>query len=435
MIASSSSSGGTQPLSDVLPWGSPVSLIGSAKTCQIPSTSFDGNDASSSTKQPAMEFTSRTLLITDSLSTDARFLLHTLALQFLSSNLGSTLDAGNHTSGSVLWISCGSPAATEKQIAVGLRKAMQHSLGATGSDGNSSSSTSNLGRVNVVSVPLEIADVALSSDEDMDNNFALEQYLKRLHRRVTHWLRCRELLSDDIIVDKTKQQSHIQQPLKGPNLIIIDSITAIASLFGDSLTQMFVSSVAASFKRFTKEMSNGIEAEITVTDLLAIRCTSPDDGGLYNIDDLNDFEDTCNTHRTKGQKLRSEYSRLLRPWLGAGSSGICVGQTFHLEEQSHSLSLQSQSIPPFVYKSVLYENADAVVDASPLESGYARDVLGRLSFTPTWNGVGWWGVQYSTTIKSANDQTKTQGVRYGSFSVNYRCDDSGVKVTRLRNGK
>ena len=433
MIASSSNSGSTQPLSDILPWGSPVSSIGLGKTCPIPSAAFDGNDDDAA----STETTSRTLLITDSLSADARFLLHTLALQFLSSKYDSTLDSGCHTSGSVLWISCGSPAATEKQIAVGLRKAMQHGLGVIGNDGNSSSNTSNLGSLNVVSVPLEMADVALNSDEDMDNNFASEQYLKRLHRRVTHWLKYRELLSDEMVIDKTKQQSYTQQQEdpRGPTLIIIDSITTIGSLFGDLLAQMFVSSVIASFKRFTKDVINDPETGIVVTNLLAIRCTSPDDGGLYNIADLNEFDDNYNAHRTKGQKLRSEYSRLLRPWLGAGSSSESVGHTFHLEEQSHSLSLQSQSTPSFLYKSGLYEYVDAVIDVSPLESGYARDVLGRLSFTTTWGGLGWWGINNSSTKKSANKQTSSEGVRYGSICVNYRCDDSGIRVMRLRSGK
>ena len=69
---------------------------------------------------------------------------------------------------------------------------------------------------------------------------------------------------------------------------------------------------------------------ITVTNLLAIRISSPDDGGLYHMD-VNES--------SKAEKLRSsEFSRLLRPWLGFGLSALSTngldedggeGSSFH----------------------------------------------------------------------------------------------------------
>ncbi|KAL7509223.1 hypothetical protein ACHAXN_010911 [Cyclotella atomus] len=430
MSASSSNSGASQPLADVLPWGSPLTLTTPVSSQSIAAPS---QDFSASGEDAECKSTSRTLLITDSLSTDARFMLHTLALQFLSSKsmLPSDTD-GKLDEGSVLWISCGSPPVTDKQIALGLRKAMQHNLGSFGGDGSNVIRSSNLGSVNVVYIPSELAEAALLSEE----NFSHDSYIKRLYRRVVHWLHTRDLASHDKIDQIVGQHNDGQRANRGPILIILDGVTTLASLFSDSLTQMFVLSVSAALARYTHtpQMNSHSKATITVTNLLAIRCTSPDDGGLYNILDLNEFEDTG---RTKGQKLRSEYSRLLRPWLGVGSYGAgSDDQMFHLEEQSHCLSLQTHSIPQLLNKSGWYELADAIVDVSPLESGYARDVLGRLTFTTSWNGKGWWGESQTHTKKGASEEnTASQGGHFGSICVNYRCDDSGVRIMRLRSGK
>lgn len=425
----SSNSGASQLLADVLPWGSPITLKAPGSGHSIAASSQDF----SASGKDAKYSTSRTVLITDSLSTDARFILHTLALQFLSSKSQLPCDADvKLDEGSVIWISCGSPPVTDKQIALGLRKAMQHNLGSFGREGSTASNSSNLGSVNVVSVPSELADAALRSDE----RFSHDSYIKRLHRRVVHWLHHRDLLSDDKIDQMAEYRTEQQHINRGPKLIILDGVTTLASFFGDSLTQMFVMSVSATLARYTKtsQLNNQSEATTMVTNLLAIRSTSPDDGGLYNISDLNEFEDNG---RTKGQKLRSEYSRLLRPWLGAGSYGAGgEDQTFHLEEQSHYLSVQTQSTPQLLNKSGWYEFADASVDVSPLESGYARDVLGRLTFTTTWNGKGWWGENQAHTKKVTSEENTVQHKgHYGSICVNYRCDDGAVRIMRLRSGK
>jgi hypothetical protein len=401
--SSSSGCGSTQPLTDILPWGSPV-LLGSSH-----------GEAAKNASAP--KHTSRTVLISDSLSTDARFLLHTLALQFLSSKIGPQNNDADEISGSVLWICCGSPPVTEKQIALQLRKAMQHNLGDDGS--------SSFGSVSVANIPSELADAALQSE---DKDFFHEAYLRRLHGRIVYWLQHGELLTNDNFIEKTKSQTQntgLPNASRRHSLIIIDGALTLATLFGDNTTQMFISSTSASLKSYTKKLNDdSTKSQATLTNILAVRCTSPDDGGLYNITDLTTIIDSG---RTKGQKLRSEYSRLLRPWLGVGSAGVDdTIQIFHIEEQSHHFSLQPQSTAAFLSKSGLYELADAIVDVSPLESGYARDVLGRLSFSTTWNGNGWWG---------RDEDSAGQGGNYGSICVNYRCDDSGVRIMRLRCSK
>ncbi len=259
----------------------------------------------------------------------------------------------------------------------------------------------------------------------------------------------------------------------GPNLIIIDNGTMLSTMFGDTLSNAFISSVRATMRSYSQTTSTShtvattdttdtttttspsITTVINTTNLLTIRITSPDDGGLYQPND----EDNV----MKGEKLRSEYSRLLRPWLGMGSgyvdsssSATTTTETTmnitQLEEQCNYLSLSTNStVPSMVYRCGLYELADAIVDVSPLESGYARDVLGRLSFATTWNGKGWWGGSSvggggtavapvagvnsgaGSSNRVGNTNHKDDANRaYSSICVNYRCDDSGVRVMRLR---
>ncbi|KAL7479544.1 hypothetical protein ACHAW6_005269 [Cyclotella cf. meneghiniana] len=432
----------TQPLADVLPWGCPISLTGPASNhpVSLPLSRKCDVDVAPST---FYAYTSRTVIITDSLPTDGRFLLHTLALQFLSAksdfvgasnedkpNDPTAASSDSALAGSVLWVSCGSPPVTENQIAVALRKAIQHGLGTGGIDGGGATS---LGSVNVISIPSELADSALQSSDGVEL-FSHELYLKRLHGRIVHWMNYRELLSDEKYTEPSDRPAD-KNVNRGPRLIIIDSATTLATLFGDALTLVFVSSLIASLKKFTNRFRTTTvgcdksEAIITITNLLAIKCTSPDDGGLLNISDFDDTAQNNGGHayRRKGEKLRSGHARSLRSWSGMGSKMV------HLEEQSHLLSLQSHSTPPLLHKSGWYEFADAIVDVSPLESGYARDVLGRLSFTTTWNGMGWWGVSHSYSKRgNPKDHANAQGGHYGSLCVNYRCDDSGVKIMRLR---
>ena len=72
-----------------------------------------------------------------------------------------------------------------------------------------------------------------------------------------------------------------------------------------------------------------------------------------------------------------------------GGGGVVIPL---IEEQSNYLSLSHDSVPSLLHRSGLFEMADGIVDVCPLESGYARDVLCRLSFGATWSGQGWWGV-------------------------------------------
>jgi len=417
----------TQPISDILPWGTPISV----------SSSSSADIATSNSRKCTTN--ERTLLITDAIANDGRFILNTLALQYLSSRhtISSDNDINNNNSttleGAVLWISCSSTA--EKEIMLGLRKGMQHNLAGVGSNNNGS------GRIHTVSIPIELADVALSSTDDQSDAYesayavSHEEYLKQLHKRIVHWLKYRELLSTSQQQQQTTKDSNTQM-MQGPNLIVIDNATTLATMFGNRLASAFVSSVQSSLKKCSKissssddtTQSSSTSSITTCTNLLAIRASSPDDGGLYQLD----TDDSL-----KGEKLRSEYARLLRPWLGLGSGSTSSDANqidtniLQIEEQSNYLSLIPQSIPSFVYTSGLYELVDCIVDVSPLESGYARDVLGRLSFVTTWNGKGWWGIPSSGKNTNTKNKKDTNDMAHASLCINYRCD-GGVRVMRLR---
>eukprot|EP00569_Conticribra_weissflogii_P000539 CAMPEP_0171353854 /NCGR_PEP_ID=MMETSP0878-20121228/44407_1 /TAXON_ID=67004 /ORGANISM="Thalassiosira weissflogii, Strain CCMP1336" /LENGTH=732 /DNA_ID=CAMNT_0011859811 /DNA_START=23 /DNA_END=2219 /DNA_ORIENTATION=+ len=695
-----------QPLSDVLPWGSPLAVDAPAAFATRGSAS--SSSPSLDDDRPSILRTrrrARTLLVTDGISADGRFVLHSLALQFLSSRAvrrssPSSDDRRTKSAeeGSVLWIG-GGPLA-ESQICGGLRKGMAVRLGGTGggsgggersldreecddTNGNDGATTT-MGKLHVIAVPLELADAALlecSDDDDDDDDdaakeFSHERYLKGLHRRIVHWLYRRELLSVEAASAATaakstrrhptqQQQKNQQQDIytttnntatrhiqshpssssyMGPNLVIIDNLSVFSSLFGDVLTHAFLTNVRAALKRHAKRSvimddvgfdnhkqdgmstatptnnhTNETITTITTTNLLAVRCTSPDDGGLYHLDyDDDDLDIGSESGRgshapfvkgerldpntpgccvgsgfgaergrgshapsVKGERLRSDHTTLLRPWWGSGCGGgrggngllggipdgvagttsyslesgtdvsmggtiasphltIChleeqslnlslfpsaningVGRPFHapwlsqwhstststsllqkleddldigsergrgshapsvkgerlrseharllrpwwgmgsgfggggggnalirgipdgvagttsyssesgtnvpmggtiasphstichLEERSHNLSLfpsadiggvggpfhaplssqwhSTSTSTSLLHKIGMYEYSDGIVDVSPLESGYARDILGRISFTSVWGGRGWWG--------------------------------------------
>ena len=398
---SSSVSAATQSLPDILPWGSPVSA------------SEGGNE---------QQF--RDLLVTDSVSADGRFILHALALQFLStghSGHGVQIEDQLLLEGSVLWIS--SAPVSEKQLLLCMRKGLQHNLGGSGSrigsasglignagdDPTDSSGSSTAGRINVISVPLELADAALES-ETVD----LEEYAKQLHARVVRWLKDRCMESS---CSKSSEPKRVTSRAKGPALIVIDHATTLASLLGDRLARSLVASVRGSMTRHSAVASEQDSASsatsITVTNLLAIRATSPDDGGLYQIGGA-----------LQGDKIRAEHARILRPWLGMGSG---ISSPTVEDSRVDILELEEESnyqLPSIVHEWGLYEMADGIVDVSPLESGYARDVLGRLSFLTTFYGQGWWGTKAGNEGKVANINE--------TFSINYKCDESGIRTMRLR---
>lgn len=149
---------GTVPLSQALPWSDPPSCI----------------------------------LITDSVETDGRFMLHTIATQ---------------AQNDVLWLACGP--LTDTLVATALRK-MGCEAAATYLKIKPSA--------NEWKRPLAIHSVTNDLATSMDEQSTGEVYLKNLYKRIKEWCS-----------DSTTTTT-----------IIVDDVSALSNLFGERLTYFFV---------------------------------------------------------------------------------------------------------------------------------------------------------------------------------------------------
>ena len=94
-----------------------------------------------------------------------------------------------------------------------------------------------------------------------------------------------------------------------------------------------------------------------------------------------------------------------------------------------------------VWERALIEMADGIVDVLPLTSGFARDVHGRLIFTERLGSKGWKCSNTNgkvTNAETGNREIQTRSINpiskshFSTTTVNYCCDDSGVRAIRLR---
>jgi hypothetical protein len=277
----------------------------------------------------------RKVLVCDSVETDGRFLLHTLCTQALAGN------------GRVLWLT-GGPV-TETQVATGLKKIGCDA--ATGYLRNGASPS-----LNIKSLAVEIATQTLVADDDQAWN--AEAYLKKIYKDIKTWV----------------QQ---QDDSKGPSWVLLDDVSALASLVGERLVYCFVDSLSALASRLG-EHSFG----------LMIRCSHDVDQEFLKEQALND------NNTNPG-------------WVGAG------GQSRDLQRQ--------EWIP---WERHLVELADGIVDVVPLTSGYSREAHGRLIFSEQPGGRGW-----SDGNSSSTQATSTP---WNKLVINYCIQDNGVRAIRLR---
>jgi hypothetical protein len=278
----------------------------------------------------------RKVLVCDSVETDGRFLLHTLCTQVLAGN------------GRVLWLT-GGPV-TETQVATGLKKIGCDA--ATGYLRNGASPS-----LNIKSLAVEIATQTLVPVADQAA-WNAEVYLKKIYQYIKTWI----------------QQ---QDDSKGPSWVLLDDVSALASLVGERLVYCFVDSLSALASRLG-EHSFG----------LMIRCS-------HDVDQEFLKEQALNDNNTNSG------------WVGAG------GQSRDLQRQ--------EWIP---WERHLVELADGIVDVVPLTSGYSREAHGRLIFSERPGGRGWGdgntsGVQATSTP-------------WNKLVINYCIQDNGVRAIRLR---
>ena len=343
----------------------------------------------------------RTVLINDSVGTDGRFLLHTLASQTLRgvSGVGATAAASapaSSSEGRVLWLGC-TPASV-KQIASALKKigcdaslTMAAAIGSSGSgSGNISSAKSR--RLEIVPIMLEAATDILSSNEEEEKNEALTSltsgYLKKLYRRIKSWL---------------NESSSPQQP----NLIVVDDATGLATIFGPRDVEFFLRQVRS------LSLRQGCAS-------MAILCSTDAD---------QDRHLTAAARKGGGVAVNVAGGGSAKStWIGAGSDGMAVEQEYQQIVVGGAAGAWERN---------LVELADGIVDVMPLQSGFSLEAHGRLVFTERKSGRGWrdaasaGGGRHNTT--TARPTSSAAGApAFLTTVVNYCCEDSSIKAFRLR---
>lgn len=346
----------------------------------------------------------RTVLINDSVGTDGRFLLHTLASQTLRGGSGGGGAAGasapassSSSGGRVLWLGC-TPASV-KQIASALKKigcdaslTMAATIGGSGR-GNGNISSAKSRRLEIVSIMLEAATTILSSNEEEEKNEAptslTSGYLKKLYRRIKSWL---------------NESSSPQQP----NLIVVDDATSLATIFGPRNVEFFLRQVRS------LSLRQGYAS-------MAILCSTDADQDRYLTAAAREGGVAVNV--AGGGSAKST-------WIGAGSDGMAVEQEYQQIVVGGAAGAWERN---------LVEIADGIVDVMPLQSGFSLEAHGRLVFTERKGGRGWrdaasagGGRRLPPSTTRPASSSAAGAPAFLTTVVNYCCEDSSVKAFRLR---
>ena len=357
----------------------------------------------------------RTVLINDAVGTDGRFLLHTLASQTLrgsSSGVSGGSSAGSSfrraspadssappssssaPGGRVLWLGC--TPATVKQVASALKKigcdaSLTTAASLAAPMATSSPTTAKSRRLEIVPIMLEAANEILSlvddnEDDENDHAFTNNDYLKKLYKRIKTWL--------------TETSSH-----KQPNLIVVDDITSLATIFGPREAEFFVRQV----RSLTLRQGNAS---------MAILCSTDADQDRYLAAAAK--EGGANVNVAGGGSAKST-------WLGAGSD-------VHALEQEYQQVVGGAGTGS-AWERNLIELADGIVDVMPLQSGFSLEAHGRLVFTERKGGRGWRDATApaaSGRCLPSTARTTSSAPAFLTTVVNYCCEENSIKAFRLR---
>ena len=344
----------------------------------------------------------RTILIGDSLQSDGRFLLYTLAPQILAGKAATTTTTTTTTTTNInintrmgvvdeqknylLWLACGP--ITDRQVAMSLRKLGCESAGAWLRN-NMTTTTTTTSRLStetstpqalqpfiIQSVAVDIASHTLENTE-----WDAEVYVKDLYRQIQIWLR--QLSS---------------MTTTGHAWVFLDDVSTLALLLGERFVYKLIHNLNQLACRGTeKEDSNNTTTTTTTMAFgLVIRHSLDLDQDL--IQKRQDVDHSSGNTRAKTTL-----------WVGAG------GSSRHEDETNNS-----SYIP---WERHLMELADGIIDVLPLTSGYSREAHGRLVFTERPGGRGW---------KTRDGSTFGPSQAAAFSMINYCFHDSGVRAIRLR---
>lgn len=411
------------PLTDVLPWGDSIPTGG------------------------------RTILICDSTETNGRFILYTMASQCLNSSpsLPSSLFASNATTatstskkmndatkGKVLWIHCGS--STDNDIRAALKKAgcdsssiaPSASPSGTGTFSSSrnlnqedqriSNNYSQLETINVNKLLSEhfcttIMNIEKHHDLQHDNRASDEQdtmafhksLIKDIYQQAKRWI-----IDIDVKTDDSYSTSFCNP------LIILDNATLLSTQFGPQLTHALIQKLQHLLLTNKNNNNNHNREGI---GCLAILCSNDFDQEYY----LNSAQQSKRNTNVTGGKIMQ--------YIGGGGRGIlCDSEEMAVLNQRSTFEFQH------VWERCLVEVADGVIDVIPLESGFARDVHGRLIFTERLGSLGWRDKgQGGNDARTNNIEHSMRAIgtsqssnSFSTTTVNFCCHDDGVRAIRLR---
>jgi hypothetical protein len=416
------------PLTDVLPWGDSIPTGG------------------------------RTILICDSAETDGRFLLHTMATQCLNNNhssssspftSSSTIASPNFSSstllktihkkskrGKVLWIHCGSSSSND--IRTALKKSgcdpsiisLQHKNNHFGR-GQQECKDSQL---DIININYELSEYYMTkqSDANNDNDEVINNYhdpfIKGIYIQVKEWMinLINQSQNNDSVQSSSTELSMIDP------LIILDNASLLSTQVGSKLTHVLIQKIqdllthhppSTNYYNPNKNNNNKQKG----IGCLTILCSHDFDQEYY----LSSTQQTKrNTNVTGGKIIQ---------YIGCGSRGILCGS-----EEMTILNQRTMYEFEYIWERSLIELADGVIDVIPLASGFARDVHGRLVFTERLGSLGWRCRGESSTNSSdrkGRDEVSSKkissgvGVYQHNFStttVNFCCNDNGVRAIRLR---
>jgi hypothetical protein len=269
-----------------------------------------------------------TILVSDSVTCDGRFVLYTMAAAVLTASNSTTgsrspiggRSADNHNGTNVLWLGC--TPITNSSILASLKRigcdsavvASAHHL----PEGNllqgpvlKSSQTEKMSRrLTVLSIPAlfeKTLVTAIAFDEEV--------FVKDIFRTIKVWL--------------TTQRNAATSSL---SWLIVDDVTALASVVGECLTYGFLLSLQS------------LKSSAVLPFSLAVRYSND-----YDIDRFG--------LRTKGDN--------------SDDGG---------EFDEHNIVGTIRDTAAIPWEHALVEFADTIVDVTPLLSGYSREVHGRLIF-------------------------------------------------------
>jgi hypothetical protein len=325
--------------------------------------------------------TPRNILVCDSVETDGSFVLSTMAAHLFSSTLPSS--SGMQTKGidrqqiswsRALWL-CGN-ASTKRQVASALKKLGCDAGAAYLRNDNKHVNNSHNG-LKIRSLALEIADRILASNNSEDSkdgcDFDRDLYLKTVFNDVKAW-------ADNIPDNKSESVS---------SWIIVDDVTALASILGDRLVYCFIERLISLAK------ASGTLS--TQKCGVIIRCSGDLDQMLYRIE----------------SNERKDHSG----WFGTG--GL-----------SHKQAIHDKLYRTFVpWERAVEESVDAIIDVLPLLSGFSREAHGRLIFSETPNGRGWKNFHSRSSNPPHN---RTKSTDWNKLIFNFRIQDNGARAIRLR---